>query len=47
MIQLKITSDSLDEVQSQVALILSYQDIRPLRGQAGLVDWRLNGYLSR
>jgi hypothetical protein len=47
MIQLKITSDSLDEVQSQVALILYYQDIRPLRGQAGLVDWRLNGYLSR
>ena len=46
MIHLKITSDSLDEVDSQVALILSYSDIRPLKGQAGLVDWRLNGYLS-
>lgn len=46
MIQLKITSDSLDEVQTQLALILTYQDVRPLRGQAGLLDWRLNGYLS-
>lgn len=46
MINLKITSDSLDEIDSQVALILSYSDIRPLKGQAGLVDWRLNGYLS-
>ena len=47
MIQLKITSDSLDEVEAQLALIFTYQDIRPLRGQAGLVDWRLNGYLSK
>jgi len=47
MIHLKITSDTLDEVDSQVALILSYSDIRPLRGQAGLVDWRLNGFLSK
>lgn len=47
MIQLKITSDSLDEVEAHLALILTYQDVRPLRGQAGLVDWRLNGYLSK
>ncbi len=46
MIQLKITSDTLDEIDSQVALILSYNDVRPLKGQAGLVDWRLNGFLS-
>lgn len=46
MIQLKITSDTLDEVDSRLALVLSYEDIRPLKGQAGLVDWRLNGYLS-
>ena len=47
MIHLKITSDSLDEIDSQVALILSYSDVRPLKGQAGLVDWRLNGFLSQ
>jgi len=46
MLTLKITSDSLDETETQLALILAYQNIRPLRGQAGLVDWRLNGYLS-
>jgi len=47
MIHLKITSDSLDEAENQLALILTYEDIRPLRGQAGLVDWRLNGTLSQ
>ncbi len=46
MIQLKITSDTLDEIDSQLALVFTYQNVRPLRGQAGLVDWRLNGYLS-
>lgn len=46
MIQLKITSDPLDDVDSHLALILAYEDVRPLRGQAGMVDWRLNGYLS-
>lgn len=47
MIQLKITSDSLDDVESRLALVLAYEDIRPLKGQAGLLDWRLNGYLSK
>ena len=47
MIHLKITSDSLDEIDNDLALVLTYQDVRPLRGQAGLLDWRLNGYLSQ
>lgn len=47
MLNLKITSDTLDEVDAQLALILAYRDIRPLKGQAGLLDWRMNGYLSR
>lgn len=46
MIHLKITSDNLDEIENDLALILAYQNVRPLRGQAGLLDWRLNGYLS-
>lgn len=46
MIQLKITSDTLDDVDSQLALIIAFENIRPLRGQAGLLDWRLNGKLS-
>jgi hypothetical protein len=46
MIQLKITSDTLDEVDAELALVFTYQNIRPLRGQAGMLDWRLNGRLS-
>ena len=46
MIQLKITSDSLDDISNDLALVLAYKDVRPLKGQAGLLDWRLNGYLS-
>jgi hypothetical protein len=47
MIHLKITSDNLDDIDNELALVLTYQDQRPLKGQAGLLDWRLNGYLSR
>ncbi|HKX12978.1 MAG TPA: M17 family peptidase N-terminal domain-containing protein [bacterium] len=46
MIQLKITSDPLDEIENHLAMVLTYEDVRPLRGQAGMVDWRLNGRLS-
>lgn len=46
MIDLKITSDSLDEMEAALALVTVYEDVRPLKGQAGLVDWRMNGYLS-
>ncbi|HCU24898.1 MAG TPA: hypothetical protein DF383_07765 [Deltaproteobacteria bacterium] len=46
MIQLKITSDAIDEVENHLAVVLAYQNVRPLKGQAGLVDWRLNGMLS-
>ncbi len=46
MIQLKITSDPIDEIENHLAMVLAFQDIRPLKGQAGMVDWRLNGSLS-
>ncbi len=47
MIHLKITSDTLDDVDNRLALVFAYRDVRPLKGQAGLLDWRLNGYLSK
>jgi hypothetical protein len=47
MIHLKITSDNLDDIDNDLALVLAFQDLRPLKGQAGLLDWRLNGYLSQ
>jgi len=46
MIQLKITSDPIDEVENHLSMVLAYADVRPLKGQAGMVDWRLNGALS-
>ncbi|MCE9625602.1 MAG: hypothetical protein K8R69_09165 [Deltaproteobacteria bacterium] len=46
MIQLKITSDPIDEVENHLTMVLAYEDVRPLKGQAGMVDWRLNGSLS-
>lgn len=47
MKQLIFTSRPLDQVKTDVAIIPVFEDIRPLRGAAGLVDWRLNGYLSQ
>lgn len=47
MIQLKISNHPLDEISSQLSLVTAFQDVRPLKGRAGLVDWRLNGRLSK
>lgn len=38
---------SLDELQTEVILLPFFEDERPLRGPAGLIDWRLCGALSR
>lgn len=46
MIELTLTNKTIDEIPSQLALITTFEDVRPLKGSAGLVDWRLNGKLS-
>ncbi|MBI2982448.1 MAG: hypothetical protein HYY44_09225 [Deltaproteobacteria bacterium] len=46
MIQLVLSSAPLDEVPGKLALATFFEDIRPLRGSTGLIDWRLNGRLS-
>jgi len=39
---------AIDEVQHTELLVCTYwQDIRPMTGLAGLIDWRLNGEVSR
>ncbi|MGB3050761.1 MAG: M17 family peptidase N-terminal domain-containing protein [Polyangiales bacterium] len=38
---------SLDELQTEVIVLPFFSDERPLRGAAGLIDWRLCGALSR
>lgn len=37
----------LDELTSDLLLLTHFADERPLQGVGGLVDWRLNGFLSR
>jgi hypothetical protein len=38
---------SLDELQTEIIVLPFFSDERPLRGAAGLIDWRLCGALSR
>lgn len=37
----------LDEVSAEVVVACIFEDERPFRGLAGLMDWRLSGRLSR
>ena len=39
--------ESLDGLHAEVLVLPFFEDERPLRGAAGLVDWRLCGALSR
>jgi hypothetical protein len=42
-----LTLPSLDELKTEVLCLPVFSDVRPLRGAAGLVDWRLCGRLSQ
>lgn len=39
--------ESLDGLQAELIVLPFFADERPLRGAAGLIDWRLCGVLSR
>lgn len=41
------TASHLDELQTELIVLPFFADERPLRGAAGLIDWRLCGTLSR
>ncbi len=41
------SADNLDELQTELVVLPFFSDERPLRGAAGLIDWRLCGALSR
>lgn len=47
MLHIKFTAKPFDKIEAQCAVITSYSDQRPLSGNAALLDWRLNGRLSR
>jgi hypothetical protein len=44
---IKPTLEALDEVHSDSLCLFLFEDVRPLAGLAGLVDWRLGAYISR
>lgn len=46
MIQLVLSSAPLDEVPGRLTLATFFEDVRPLKGSTGLIDWRLNGRIS-
>lgn len=47
MKQIVFTSRPLDRIEAGITVIPVFEDVRPLKGAAGLVDWRMNGQLSR
>lgn len=40
-------SSSPVEIDADILALTLFEDERPLRGHAGMVDWRMNGELSR
>lgn len=46
MKQILFTSRPLDRIKTDIAIIPVFEDVRPLRGAAGIVDWRLGGFIS-
>jgi len=40
-------SSTVDKVDADIVALPFFEDERPLRGASGLVDWRMNGALSR
>lgn len=44
---IKFTSRPFDKLKTQCAVITVFSDIRPLQGNAALLDWRMNGRFSR
>lgn len=46
-IQLVLSATPLDEIPGKIALATFFEDVRPLKGSTGLIDWRLNGKISQ
>lgn len=47
MLHVKFTSKPFDKLELQCAVVGVFSSTRPLKGIASLIDWRLNGGLSR
>lgn len=38
---------NIDELISKITVVTFFSDEKPLKGQTGLLDWRMNGYISQ
>lgn len=44
---IKFTSRPFDKLKTQCAVVTIFADMRPLQGNAALLDWRMNGRFSQ
>jgi hypothetical protein len=44
---LRVLDLPADRLEGDAVVALFFEDVRPLRGPGGLLDWRLNGALTR
>lgn len=45
--KLSFTSQEIDKVTAELVVLMHYQDQLPLKNLLGVLDWRINGRLSR
>lgn len=47
MLEIQFTSKPVDKIPAKVIVATVFSDVRPFHGTAALLDWRLNGRLSK
>jgi len=45
-LKLGVSAERADKIETEVLALFFFHDERPLKGAAGLVDWKMNGALS-
>ncbi|MBE9503848.1 MAG: hypothetical protein IME96_06715 [Proteobacteria bacterium] len=43
----KVSSKDVDKFETDAVVLLFFSDEKPLKGASGLVDWRMNGSISK
>src|SRR5438045_3947757 len=45
--KLSLTTQPIDKIPAETVVLMHYEDDLPFKGMPGLIDWRLNGRISR
>ena len=43
----RLSATDIDKIETEAVVLLFFSNERPLRGSTGLIDWRMNGSISR